>query len=479
MDFLLHTFPILMIIHLVIAFATSISIVFIERKNSSSVFAWLIVVFLIPYVGFIFYIIFSQNIARQKIYKYTADEKKYIKRTIAEQIDNDFLQEKKEFRAWKGLISLHQKYANAYFSDDNEVEIFTDGQVLFDSLLTSIKGAKEEINIEYFIIKNDFVGRKFINALTEKAKEGVAVHLLVDASGSKMIQGKATEEFIKSGGKFAVFFPPKFRFLQLKLNFRNHRKLAIFDNEHFYIGGFNVAKEYVDKKKKFGHWRDTHLKVSGGSVLDASFMFALDYRQASKQDIIAPKLGKGNHENGVGMQIVNSGPNSHKEEIKHGFLRMISYAEKHIYIQTPYFTPDEGLLEALMIASLSGVDVRIMLPTKKDHPFVHWVSSYYSGILLEAGVRVFMYDGGFLHSKVITVDSDVSTVGSANFDIRSFRLNFETTAFIYDKKIAKQLELNFIEDQLSCHEILLKDYRKRSLWTKFREHMCRLLSDIT
>lgn len=235
-------------------------------------------------------------------------------------------------------------------------------------------------------------------------------------------------------------FPSRLRPINLRLNYRNHRKLVIIDGETGYVGGFNVGDEYLGLNPKFGYWRDTHLRLQGTAVHAIQTRFILDWNQASHHHTLTyvpnhfPECEpKGN----VGMQIVTSGPDSEWEQIKNGYIKMISTAKRSILIQTPYFIPDSSLLDALRIACLSGIDVKIMIPNKPDHAFVYWATLSYIGDLLKAGASVYIYDNGFIHAKTIVVDDETASVGTANIDVRSFRLNFEVNAFIYDVTIAK------------------------------------------
>ena len=268
--------------------------------------------------------------------------------------------------------------------------------------------------------------------------------------------------------------------INIKLNYRNHRKIVVMDNEIGYIGGFNIAKEYLGLKKKFGYWRDTHLRVKGSGVQDMNARFLVDWRFASGEAIpleeiyYTPFRKMGN----TGMQIVSSGPDSTKEEVKRAYMKMITSAQKSVCLQTPYFVPDASIQESLKMAALSGVDVKIMIPCMPDHIMVYWATYWYVGDLLRSGVRVFIYDNGFLHSKTIVADGQVASVGSANFDRRSFTLNFEANAFIYDSKVAGKLEDRFVEDMTLCHELTLEDYQNRSGWIQLKETIARLLSDI-
>lgn len=473
-------FTAIFIINILIA----LTIIFLERKNPTATLAWILILFFIPVLGFLFYIIFSQNIAREKIYKVSDNELKVIRKTLDYQISDmgseDFEYKNNSCSNWKNMIKLNQVYGNSYFTQNNSVDIFTDGKKMYHNMIKDIKNASKSVNVMYYIIKDDMVGKKFINLLTQKAKDGVEVRLLVDSLGSRYLNNKKLKEYLNAGGKVAYFFKPKMRLVNLKFNYRNHRKIVVIDSEIGYIGGFNIANEYLGYKKKFGYWRDTHIKIKGDSVGDLNAQFVLDWRFASKEDLqlseayYVDNLNDGNS----GLQIVSSGPNSTKEEIKRSFMKMITSAEKNVYLQTPYFIPDASMLESLKMAAQSGVDVRVMIPCMPDHIFVYWATLTYCGELLRSGARIFIYNNGFLHAKTMTVDSEVSSVGSANFDRRSFTLNFETNAFIYDENIACDMENIFLNDINQCIELTLDLYEKRSGFIRFKEAISRLLSDI-
>jgi Phosphatidylserine/phosphatidylglycerophosphate/cardiolipin synthases and related enzymes len=277
-----------------------------------------------------------------------------------------------------------------------------------------------------------------------------------------------------------MFFPLPTSFNNIRVNYRNHRKIAVIDGKEAFLGGLNIGDEYLGENKRFGYWRDTHLKIVGSAINSLQQRFLLDWRYASNEKIPFDKkyfpLLQFQGESGI--QIVSSGPDSEWEQIKNGFVKMISSAKKSIYIQTPYFIPDESILESLKIASLSGVDVRIMIPNKPDHLFVYWASLSYIGELLKSGVKSYKYDRGFVHSKTIVVDGKISSVGTANMDVRSFKLNFEVNAFIYDSNISKRLKSIFEEDMVFCTEITHELYYSRSIIIKFKESISRLLSPV-
>ncbi|MDD2484612.1 MAG: cardiolipin synthase [Eubacteriales bacterium] len=465
-------------------FLIAFVIIFLERKNPSASLAWIMVLFMLPGFGILFYAFFSQHISRQKIFHLTDYEHHVLNQNLEAQISSirskDFAFNNNVEKKWQDMILLHQTYSKAFLTQNNRVFLLTDGNHKFQSLLQDIKAARKSINVMYFIIKNDFVGQALIQALTEKAKEGVKVRLLLDAMGCRQIRHKQLAEFKKAGGMYAYFFPPKLKFLNLKLNYRNHRKLVIIDGEIGYLGGFNIAKEYLGQKKKFGYWRDTHLRLMGNCVQDMNARFILDWRFAKKEDLrlesayfgTLPDMGE------TGIQIVSCGPDSRNPEIKRGYLKMITSAKKNIFIQSPYFVPDSSIIESLKNAIYSGVDVRIMIPDKPDHFFVYWATMFYVGDLLRAGAKIYIYRNGFLHAKNICVDGEVASVGSANFDMRSFYLNFEINAFIYDAEEVYKLESIFEEDMAVCEELTEKNYNARPITVKVKESISRLLSDL-
>lgn len=476
---------VLSVVNLIIA----LTIIFLERKDPSATLAWIMILFLVPVAGIIFYFLFSQNIARQRIFRLTKYEKSVIDQALSWQIQDmqngEFVFVNSEAEKWRSMIRLHQNYAKSFLTQDNKIEMLTNGNQMLDALLRDIGEAKYVVSVEYYIVKNDSAGRALLDALTAKAAEGVEVRLLMDAMGSRQFSDRHLEPFKQAGGKFAFFFPIrvklfKLKIFSLKFNYRNHRKLVVIDNRIGYLGGFNIGKEYLGKMKKIGYWRDTHLRLRGSCVQDMNARFILDWRFASKEKIVISQAYYSEPEQAgvTGVQIVASGPDSSREEVKHGYLKMISSARKNIYIQTPYFVPDASILDSLKMAALSGVDVRVMIPCKPDHMFVYWATYFYSAVLLKAGAKIYVYDNGFLHAKTMAVDGEVASIGSANFDIRSFRLNFEANAFVYDADEAGKLESSFKADIAHCHELTEELYRSRSLLIKFKEGVARLLSNL-
>ena len=462
----------------------AIAAIILERRNPAASAAWVTVIFMLPVAGIVLFFLLSQNISARKLYNLSEFEEMKIDSSLENQINEikngTYRFSTEEGKLWQDMIHLNQLYGRAYYSQNNSVEFITDGRQMFDTMMQDIMSARETINIMFFIVKNDETGRQFIDALTQKAREGVEVRLLLDSMGSRQINDRVLRDFLDAGGKRAYFFPRKLNLVNVDFNYRNHRKLAVIDGIIGYTGGFNIAREYLGLKKKFGYWRDTHIRITGQSVQDINARFILDWRTASKEKIVLSEafysgvISEGN----TGIQIVSSGPDSVKEEVKRSLMKMITSAERSIYVQTPYFVPDDSILESLKMAAQCGVDVRVMIPCMPDHPLVYWATYSYAGELVKSGGRVFIYENGFLHSKTMVVDGEVGTVGSANFDRRSFSLNFESNAFIYDKKEAQTMERIFCEDLKECKELTISLYENRSRTIKVKEVAARLLSDL-
>lgn len=461
-----------------------ILLVFFERRNPTSTWLWLMVLMFLPGIGFILYLFLGQDLSKKKMFKTKEEEDNCFQLLVEDQerkLERDqFNYKDPNFLQYEDLIKMHLISGQSYFTQDNKVDLYFTGEEKFSALLKSIGDAKNFIHMEYYIFKKDELGEKVINALMVKAKEGVEVKLLIDGMGGRTLNKHFLQPLREAGGEVEFFFPPLVPIVSVRINYRNHRKISIIDGREAYLGGFNVGNEYLGLSKKFGNWRDTHIKIKGSAISSLQWRFFLDWRFATGKGVGSCQsyLVDEDVTNTVGIQIVTSGPDSKWASIKDGYLKMISNARDKIYIETPYFIPDESIYEALKIAGLSGVDVRVMLPNKPDHLFIYWASLSYIGELLLAGVKFYTYEKGFLHSKVLIMDDFVSSVGTANLDIRSFKLNFEVNAFIYDESINIKLTERFKNDLAICKEITLEDYNKRPRIVKIKESFSRLLSPI-
>lgn len=457
----------------------SFSLIFIERKDPTTTWAWLLILLVLPGIGFILYLMFGQNLSRQKIFKdkIISDEKKRM------ESNQDALVFSKHSggERFRDIQKMNFNNSGSKYTVNNSVDVYTNGEDKFKQLIEDIKKAKSYIHIEYYIFKKDILGAKIIDELTKKAEEGLEVRLLVDGMGSRTLTKNDLKNYIAAGGKFSLFFPGILPHVNTRINYRNHRKIVIIDGIYGYVGGFNVGKEYINQDPEFGFWRDTHVRIKGDAVDDLNERFLLDWCYASGEHIkyFDKYMNKHKDECGdVSMQIVTSGPDHKEEYIKNAYIKIINNAKKNVYLETPYFVPDVAVLEALRISALSGVDVRIIIPGKADHFFMKWAASSYIGELLQAGVKVYSYNNGFIHAKTIVSDSGVMSIGTANMDIRSFKLNFEVNAFIYDDRIALNGEEQFRKDMEFSEEITMDIYNNRSLLLRIEESLIRLLSPI-
>jgi cardiolipin synthase A/B len=477
-----HIFAYLLGLLTIINILLALAIVFLERRDASVTWAWLLVLVFIPVAGFIVYLLFGRKLSG-KIFTWDTKSRLGVKKQVQAQLraieENTFSYRQPAVEEYKGLAYMHLRNDDAILTQGNEVEVFTDGNKKFDALLQDLEQAKNHIHLLYYIVRSDKLGERLADVLIRKAHEGVKVRFLYDDMGSRSIKKSYVRKLIEAGVEIEAFFPSFIPKINLKLNHRNHRKLAIIDGQVGYIGGFNIGDEYLGEDQKFGYWRDTHLRITGEAVRAMQTRFILDWNQASRHDIeyedryyLSEPVGN------VGMQIVSSGPDSEWEQIKHGYIKMILSAKKYVYIQTPYFIPDESLADALKVAVLSGVDVRIMIPNKPDHPFVYWATYSNVGELIKAGAQVYIYQNGFLHAKTIVVDDQIASVGTANIDVRSFRLNFEVNAFLYDQNTAGVLKEKFEEDILLSTQLSHNLYLQRSNWIRFKESISRLISPI-
>lgn len=469
---------ILLIIAYVVSILSAISLIFIERKEPNTTWAWLLILFVLPGVGFIIYLIFGQNLSRQKIFR----EKKVVDEKKSKVLMEKFKEEKEKGASseFMELVRMNYTHSGALYTEGNSLTTFIDGEKKFEALINDIRDAKEFIHIEYYIFRMDNLGKTLIDELSKKVKDGVEVRFVVDAMGSKSIRNKDIKYIRSLGIKFHIFFPGILPLINIRLNFRNHRKIVVIDGEVGYVGGFNVGDEYVNKGDQFDYWRDTHIRIEGKAVNELNKRFILDWDYASEGELKNyDKYFKLQEDSGnIGIQIVSSGPDHKEEYIKNAYMKIINNAKESVYIQTPYLVPDEPMKEALKIAALSGIDVRIMVPDKPDHFFMKWILSANMGDLMEWGVKFYTYQKGFIHSKTIVSDGKVCSIGTANLDIRSFQLNFEINAIIYDDKVSKEQEDIFIKDIEDCKLVTMEEYESRSRALKIKEALIRLVAPI-
>ena len=476
-------YPFIIIANIIFA----LTVVFIERKNPTATIAWLMALFFLPVVGFILYLFIGQSFHRDRMFR--------VKKEYDEKMTDLIESQKKELfnhqisklhtvsDAYKRMMLMLMESNRALVTTDNEVRVFIDGNSKFNALLEAIRKAEDHIHLEYYILKDDEIGREVFAALTERAKAGVTVRFLGDGLGAAGPKRSFYASYLEAGGKLAFFFPSLLHIRHPRINYRNHRKIAVIDGKTGFIGGFNIGDDYLGRVPEWAPWRDTAVMVEGHAVFSMQIRFILDWNYASKEDTIDfssryfPELN-GSAEAPLPMQVVSGGPDTYWNPIKESYLKLISLATESVYIQTPYFIPDESIMDALRMAALSGVDVRIMMPSKPDHFFVYWAGYSYIEQLLDAGVRAYTYDNGFIHAKTIVVDEAAASVGSANWDVRSFRLNFETNAIMYDHQIAKELKEKYLLDLHVCTELTPDRFAALPLKIKIKKSVSRLFSPL-
>ncbi len=463
----------------IINLLTIVYMVFKEKRAANSIIAWTLILYIAPFIGFIVFLLVGRKINKSNMFGIKNAEIKVLEKY------NRQVKERSQIPVENmDMIMALETIDYSPYRNDNEVCMYSDGKEFLDALLKSLNKAKKSINIEFYIFKNDDIGTKILDILEEKAKNGVEVRLLYDSVGSRLLNRNVLKKLRAVGGKTGEFFPSWLKLINLNMNFRDHRKIVVIDNKVAFVGGFNVGDEYLGKDKKFGYWRDTHIKFKGSAVKDLNLRFLADWRYATKEEVDLSHMLEISDENigepNTGMQIVSSGPNlSDRYEIKLAYLKMIQRAKKYLYIQSPYLIIDKSISDSLKLASASGVDVRIMTPGKGDHPFVYWANLVYAGDLLEYGVKIYHYDrSAFLHAKTVVIDDEICSIGTANMDTRSFELNFEVNAFIYSETISKQQKSEFEKDILKSEELTLEKYQNRSRGVKIKESLSRLFSDV-
>lgn len=459
--------------------------IFFERKSSQTIMSWIVILTFFPFFGLLFYIIFgyglNQKTRRQinKKKKYTKDYESFKQWQTQNLIKNN--KKTKKIGAMKSLIDLVLNNSNAWLMHGNKVKVFTNGQSKIASLLKDINKAKKTINIEYYIFANDNVGKKVMDSLCLKARQGVKVKLIYDAVGCFKTPKRFFKKLKKSGGEVKKFFPSIF-----KLNYRNHRKIVVIDGSVAYLGGINIRDDHMGKNKKLSPWRDTHVSILGPAVWDLENIFFNDWRFCSKQKSSPKELIKQGYFDvqsldknygDVSVQVISSGPEEQSNKIQDAFVKMIGLAKHSILIQTPYFIPDDIFFNALILAKKSGVDVSVMIPSKPDKQIVYDATLSFADKLVECGVNVFMYNG-FLHSKVIIVDDKVVSIGTCNIDNRSFSLNFEVSALFYNKQFAIDNQSIFYNDIKNCKKLSQSFFKNKSIFHKIALQIFRLFSPI-
>ncbi len=490
-----HTFwPILSAVlyamNMCIAIYASVAMI-LRRQDPVKTLSWTAVMILLPYLGVILYMTFGQNFRKRKMFSRKGLGDLKIRQELSAD-ENEALLSSAEFlpldmKPFRKLI--HQNLRNSYSLVDfnRDIEFFYSGKNALDAMYQAIEGATHHVHLQTYILENDRIGNKFISLLMDKAKSGVEVRLMFDDVGSGKISKSLISQMRKSGMEVLVFSPVSFWMPMSKINYRNHRKILVVDGDKGFLGGVNIADRYYYGTSS-GPWRDTQIKISGESVfsLQTSFLldryFVLNHRLSyNKKYYPTINIGRKQFPGGnmhFYTQIISSGPDSDWAGIMQCYFTAITSAQNRISIVSPYFSPNATILNAIKVAALGNIDVRLMIPEVADSLMAHYGTHSYITELLEAGVKVYLFKGGFNHSKVISVDGKLAIIGSANMDERSFEHNFEVMAVIYDGGCAANIERRFNQDLVCCTRVNLEEWRHRSLANKVKESFFRLLSPL-
>ncbi|OLN27058.1 cardiolipin synthase [Desulfosporosinus metallidurans] len=457
-------------------------VVILESRNPEKTASWLAIFATWPIFGWILYILFGCSPRKAKLFR--------LKHLPGSRLPQLSIRQKEELSsediffqegstASKRLARLLLQSGFAPLSRNNRVTVLTNGEEKFNALLRDLESAQDHIHMEYYIFRADQIGKEIQALLIRKSRSGAKVRMVFDGLGSRHLPKVFLQDLTEAGIEIGWFFPLHFPQLIGTLNYRNHRKLVVIDGKTGYLGGINVGDEYLSRDPKYGFWRDTHLRLEGESVQTMQETFLNDWYFITQEEITEeryyPRLEPGRE---TLTQVIAGGPDSKPESMKELFFTILATAQKEILLTTPYFIPDESMIMALKSAALSGITVKVLVQGKPDHKISYLASSSYYEDLLSAGVEIYQYQKGILHSKVLTVDEQICIVGSANFDIRSFQLDFELSAMLYSSELAVKLNRNFKQDLTDSLQIDREEHANRSLWQKMKEANARLLSPL-
>lgn len=456
-----------------------IGVVVSENRNPVKTLAWITVLVLLPVAGIVLYIFFGRSLKHVRMIS-RKKRRKLIKRDDIKHLMQSQSAAHDELPIkWQQMIKLVNSIQGSPYLANNEVHIFTNGRDKFEAYKRDLLLARNYIHIQYYIIENDNIGNEIATILKQKVQEGVKVRVLYDHVGSFHFDMSYFKKLRRAGVDVYPFMKITFPEFANRINWRNHRKITVIDGEVGYIGGMNIADRYVTGGK-MGHWRDTHLRVKGDVVAAMQVSFAIDWN-FMKRELIeesVPVVDPASISNPVGVQLVTGGPTSQWGNMAFVFQKAIENARKSIYIQTPYFLPSDSLLKALQVAALSKVDVRLMIPRKPDSFLLRYASYSYVKQCLDAGIKIYFYEPGMLHAKVVVIDDEFVTTGSTNFDFRSFEHNFEGNLLLYSKDFNQRMTRIMHDDMMQSTRISLRAWRRRSMWQKALESLTRLFGPL-
>ncbi len=452
---------------------TTIIFMLVENRNPVKSIAWILVLIFLPVVGFLFYILVGRKFRkRHMISKRSLLINKKNNTSDLTELPNLNLSDTQ-----RSIATLAYRNSDAPLHENSKIEIFTDANELYSSIIEDLRKAKHHIHMEYYIFLADNIGSAVMEVLKEKAKEGVTVRVIIDDVGSWQLKKKKIKELRNAGIDVQSFLEVGLPYINSRVNYRNHRKIIVIDGAVGYTGGFNIADRYV-KGLSWGPWRDTHIKIEGSAVLGLQKNFLTDWFFVKRELVEDVTYYPAQEKKGNCLsQIIISGPDMTWESIMQVFTKAFMEAKERIYIETPYFLPPESLITALQTAALCGVDVRLILPMKSDARITLYSTFSYLDQMLKAGIKVYLYQKGFIHSKIVVTD-DIAIIGSANMDFRSFEQNFELSVIMYDAEIAQKMVEIYENDLRSSEEIKKEEWTTRRFSQKIKESLARLLSPL-
>ncbi|MBD5231885.1 MAG: cardiolipin synthase [Bacteroidales bacterium] len=459
-----------------ISVLSCIVVVLSERRNPIKSLAWVIALIFLPVAGLVFYLFFGRSMRSVRLIS-RRNKRKLLSRQRAPEMGETLRSMPTDTQK---LVSLAGQLTGNPLASATSVEIFTSGREKFKALERDILHARHSINLQYYIFSDDSTGHHIADLLMQKAREGVKVRVIYDHVGSFSVRTRFFTRMRKAGVEAHPFFRVTFPQFANRINFRNHRKLVIIDDRIGYIGGMNIADRYVNGEGRGRTWRDTHVRVEGEIVAAMLYQFSVDWNFLKEDQHILPLNPPERVEESVSIpaQLITSGPTDHWASIALLYQKAILSAHKSVYIQTPYFLPTDALLKALQTAALAHVDVRIMIPERSDSSLLRAASFSYINECLQAGIKVYLYKPGMLHAKTMTVDDELVSVGSTNFDFRSFEHNFEGNLLFYDKEVSRRFRDIFFADIKESTKLTLALWRRRRRSLRMAESIARLVSPI-
>lgn len=476
-------FEVLFIYLLAIIVATKI---LLENRNPAKTAAYLLLILFVPVIGLLTYYFFGVNYRTKKKYRIKKlNDAVFFERLKLAVLESSqkVIQEKKYFLINQTeLANLLLRDSLAQLTANNDVKLLINGEEKFSEIIEAFENATHHIHIEYYIIEEGEIANRIKDILIKKSLAGVKVRIIYDDFGSKSIRKKFANDLRKAGVEIYPFYKTHFVLLANRLNYRNHRKIIVVDGRIGFTGGINISDRYINNlQRKQVYWRDTHLRIEGDAVQSLQIIFISDWNfcAVNEIDLSRPFFPSIQNDNKQIVQVASSGPDSERATIMLAFFSAIVNATKRIFITSPYLIPNESILTALKQAALSDLDVKIIVPAHSDFSFVNAASQSFFSELLLAGVRIYLYQKGFIHAKTMLLDNNLAIVGTANMDIRSFDLNFEVNAFVYDEKVNANLHENFLNDLKDCTEVLYDDWiLQRNGIQLLKESIARIVAPI-